>query len=318
MSKELDKTPQENLEEKDICVVDLFKCLTSSKDMTSVPSVYGTKNWAYAAVSELGPQANISPGNTGNLVIQLPDGKEISVTQQEFWEISCLSACEKHNSYYFNNEAEIWKYEKPWHALQEFNLKHCRAKLTKKQEETICKVLEAYSNNNEPLPFISSMAFGWPWMFESAPGVWPPEGIINPRSVMYDPLLGIMVFKDVLDYLKSKKAKELEILAFETSMCTAKHVINNSPSHLEAAKEVLGKSTKGRIEKFVQICEQALSPYSTRFDEYLGELDEKVLLECVSIFMLGAHRLTQAMPELSLSQELQKRTLLKAYSKLVL
>ena len=307
------KSEKFNMEPCNQHVATLFKQLKKTKDITSVPTMYGTKQWPNAAMAELGPKAGISPGEAGKVVIQIPGSKEIKVSQQEFWEISCLNACEKHNSYYLDNKAEIWKYERPWQALQEYNLRNFRAQLTKPQENVACSILEKYAIAGDPIPFISSLTYGWPWMFESAPGVWPPEEIINPRSVLYDPLLGIMVFQDVLDFLKENKEKPLELIGYELSLCVSRHVQNQTDKYTDVARELLQGAAQNDIEEFVRTSESVLSLYHTQFETYMTLHNPEEVFSLVDTLLLGACRYLEAKPKSSIARALAGSKLLKAY-----
>jgi len=295
----------------------LFKKLKKTSTIHSVPTLYGTKRWPSAAIAELGPKVDISPSSGEHVRIQFPGTKHIEVSNEEFWEISCLSSCEKHNAYYFDDKADIWLYERPWQALQEYNLMHCRENLRPEQEELTYKILNAYSKHKHNIPFLASLTYGWPWMFENSPGVWPPAEIINPRSCLYDPVLGILMFQDILQYVEGEGGNPLTTWSLELSLCLAAHNTSAADTHTELAKEALRAGSHEDIQSFVETIEALLIPFHSQFDVLLEDSDPEYACLIFSILLLGASRwLDCRLPFPKIAKTLRKNKLLQAYRKL--
>jgi hypothetical protein len=274
-------------------IANLFKKLRRSSQIHSVPSVYGTKRWPHAAMAELGPKVAVKESSNDHIKIQFPGSKNIEVTHEEFWEISCLSICEKHNAYYFDSKANIWQHERPWQALQEYNLMNCRENIQPEQEKFIYKILQTFSSKKNAIPFLSSLTYGWPWMFENSPGVWPPSEIINPRSCLYDPLLGILMFQDIPKYVESEGHDPLASWSLELTFCLAAHNIEQNPQLVEIGKQALRDGSHDEIQNFISIIEQALPAYHSHFDNLLEESEPEDACRILTILLLGSTRWLQ-------------------------
>lgn len=298
-------------------IANLFKKLRKSSQIHSVPSVYGTKQWPHAAMAELGPKVAVQQGPDDHVKIQFPGSKNIEITHEEFWEISCLSICEKHNAYYFDSKVNIWQHERPWQALQEYNLMHCRENIQPSQEKLVYKILEAFSSRNHPIPFLSSLTYGWPWMFENNPGVWPPSEIINPRSCLYDTLLGILMFQDITKYVESEGYDPLASWSLELAFCLAAHSIDQNPKLIEIGKQALRDGSHDEIQSFIAHIEQALPAYHSHFDNLLEELDPEPACRILTILLLGSARWLQCrLPFPETKKILKTSRLLASFAKL--
>lgn len=297
-------------------IASLFKKLGNSTGIHSVPSVYGTKRWPHAAMAELGPKVDVKSDKEDHVKIQFPGAKNIEITHEEFWEISCLSICEKHNAYYFDSKVNIWQHERPWQALQEYSLMHCRENLHPSQENLVYKILQLFAKKGHHIPFLSSLTYGWPWMFENSPGVWPPSDIINPRSCLYDPLLGVLLFQDILKYVESEGHDPLASWSLELALCLAAHNIDQNPQLIETGKQTLRAGSHDNIQQFITLIEQALPAYHSQFDALLEELDPEAACRVLSILLLGATRWVQCrLPFNETKKLLKSNPLMRTFAK---
>jgi len=272
----------------------LFQKLKDSNEFTPVPAVYGTPLWSKAVIAALGSAAKISTKDR-NVKINFPGEKAITLSFEEFWEISCLSSCSTHNSLYLGNNADFWNHEKPWQALQEYNLMHCRAQLTAIQVKYLQKLITALQENNLPVPQVAGLAFGWAWMFEKSMGVWPPAEVINPRSCLYDPILGILSFQDIYDYLLGEKLPARKIWAHELSLCMATHCVQSDQiSYMQKADKIMQDNSQEFIHNLVLALSAPLSVYNCDLMFLLRQQNENEVKVILYIILLAWKLLTAA------------------------
>lgn len=272
----------------------LFQKLQDKNDFTPVPALYGTQLWSNAVISALGSKAKIS--TTENTIkINFPGEKTIKFSFQEFWEISCLSSCSNHSLLYLGNNVDFWEHERPWQALQEYNLKHCRSPLAKVQVQYLKTFINVLQDLKLPIPQISGLTFGWAWMFEKSPGVWPPAETINPRSCLFDPILGILSFQDIYQYLNSEKLPAKAIWAHELSLCLATNCVqSNLQEYLDKADTFINNHEYDRIVALVQTLSTPLSVYNCDLAQLLTSTDKTDVLAVIAIMLLGWKLLKQS------------------------
>lgn len=276
-----------NKKPKVLAISSLFQKLKNSIEFTPVPAVYGTPLWSNAVIAALGSAAKISTKNT-NIKINFPGEKTISLSFEEFWEISCLSSCATHNSLYLENNADFWNYEKPWQALQEYNLMHCRAPLTSIQVKSLHKLITVLQENNLPVPQVAGLSYGWAWMFEKSMGVWPPAEVINPRSCLYDPVLGILSFQDIYTYLLGEKLPARNIWAHELSLCMATHCVQTDQvSYMLKAEKIMQENSKEFITALITSLSAPISVYNCNLISLLKQQNEGEVKVILYIILLA-------------------------------